>query len=311
MTPVACFQGDSFQFDPKKLRPQRLKDTIREAARQYEEECGFEDLRRGRSAYRRLFVTLTYAENTRGNPRDVSECLKRMRHWAARIGARVRYAWVAELQKRGALHYHLLVWLPRHLHLPKLDRRGWWRHGMTNVQTARNPVGYLVKYASKCRPEDLERLRKGTRLYGYGGGWPGWRETLREKLRGRWIRNVLEAKREAAWQADIEERIVEQERDEAYALHLMYPDEYPPPESEFVCEEEARQAADEAMEDAIIEEERSRQCDALLRRGRALFARCVGGYVDRVTGEFYESPYFVTFERGCVIVHKKATPPGV
>jgi Protein of unknown function (DUF3296). len=35
-----------------------------------------------------------------------------------RRGHKLPYVWVAELQKRGALHYHVLLWLPRGLTLP-------------------------------------------------------------------------------------------------------------------------------------------------------------------------------------------------
>ena len=33
--------------------------------------------------------------------------------------------------------------------MPKADKQGWWRHGMTNTVPARSPVGYLCKYTSK------------------------------------------------------------------------------------------------------------------------------------------------------------------
>src|SRR6185312_5524427 len=42
-----------------------------------------------------------------------------------------------------------------------------------------------------------------------------------------------------------------------------------------------------------------------LRKGRALLARCTGGYVDRVTGEFFPTPYKVIVERGIVTVQRK------
>lgn len=309
MSAAACLAPDpGFVFDPKKLRPQRLKLAVREAAKQYEEECSLDDLRRGRSGYRRLFVTLTYAANTRGNRRDVSECVKRMRHWAGRLGVQVRYVWVAEVQKRGALHYHLLLWLPRHLHLPKLDRRGWWRHGMTKIETARNPVGYLCKYASKCRPEDVNRLRKGTRLYGYGGGWAPWRETLREKLRQRWIRRKLEWRRDDVFLYEIEREEAALEREMAHLFDLELPEwverfERSRPPAELA----GRYSEDEfdRYEWELAQHQAAERRDALLRSGRALLARCTGGYVDRVTGEFFLSPYRVVIERGMVTVFRK------
>jgi len=308
MMPAACLQPQSFQFDPAKLRPQRLRETIREVAKQYEEECRIEEQRMGRPAFRRLFVTLTYAENSKGDPGDVSECLRHVRQWARRLGCEVRYEWVAEVQKRGALHYHLLIWLPRRLLLPKLDRRGWWPHGMTQVQTARNPVGYLCKYASKCRPEDLRRLRKGTRLYGHGGGWPAWRETLRAKLRQRWIRRKLQWRADDVFLYEVEREAAESEREMAALFDLELPAwverferQRPPPE----LVGRYTDSESEFLAWQVDQWERQDRRDALLRKGRALLARCTGGYVDRVTGEFFPTPYKVTVERGIVTVQRK------
>ena len=96
-----------------------------------------------------------------------SELLKRIRHWLQRRSVRFCYVWVAELQQRGALHYHILVWLPFGLTLPKPDKQGWWPHGSTRIEWARHPIGYLVKYASKF---DIKcGLPKGARLHGAGG----------------------------------------------------------------------------------------------------------------------------------------------
>jgi hypothetical protein len=40
-------------------------------------------------------------------PRHVSELIKRTRQWLERRGHSLHCVWVAELQKRGALHYHV------------------------------------------------------------------------------------------------------------------------------------------------------------------------------------------------------------
>jgi len=137
MTGLVVAVGSSlegFHYDPKAGRPDRLRKTLRLIAEEVQRVMAWVMLGRGRSAYRCLFVTLTYRTNTKGDPRDVSACLNRMRDWLARQGLPMcPYLWVAELQKRGALHYHLMVWLPRVLHLPRLDRCGWWKHGMTKV----------------------------------------------------------------------------------------------------------------------------------------------------------------------------------
>ena len=290
-----------FYYDPKAGRPERLRKTLRLISEEIQRVMAWVMLGRGRSAYRCLFVTLTYASNTKGNPRDVSECLGCVRKWLARRALPMcPYLWVAELQKRGALHYHLMIWLPRGLHLPKLDRAGWWRHGMTKVETARNPVGYLVKYASKFRAEDIARFRKGTRLYGYGGLLPEVQRSVREARWPRWARKVREDQAAAAFVERIDREIEAQEREEAALLHELWPDDHPAPAP---VDEDAEYQA--FFEREVEERERDEVARGLLARGRALFARCSGGFVDRVSGEFFETPWRAEFMDGVLHVWPK------
>lgn len=292
---------EGFHYDPKLGRPDRLRKTLRLIAEEVHRVMAWAMLGRGRSAYRCLFVTLTYRANTKGDPRDVSACLNRVRDWLARQGLPMcPYLWVAELQKRGALHYHAMIWLPRGLHLPRLDRCGWWKHGMTKVETARNPVGYLVKYASKFRAEDIARFRKGTRLYGYGGLLPEAQRSVRAARWPRWARKVREGQSVAAFVDGIDREVEAQEREEAALLHELWPDDHPAPAP---VDEEAEYAA--WVERELEERERDDKACALLSRGRALFARCVGGFVDRVSGEFFATPWRAEFVNGVLHVWPK------
>jgi len=113
------------------------------------------------------FCTLTYRGVDDWQPGHISRCLKAVRKWCKRRGVPFRYVWVAELQKRGALHYHLAIWLPKRIQLPKFDKQGWWPHGMTQRVIAKNAVGYLMKYLSKVSP--FHQFPKGARLHGFGG----------------------------------------------------------------------------------------------------------------------------------------------
>ncbi|GAC1418698.1 MAG: hypothetical protein NVSMB6_20690 [Burkholderiaceae bacterium] len=113
------------------------------------------------------FVTLTYRGVDDWRPGHVSACLKAVRKWCKRRGVPFRYVWVAELQKRGALHYHLAIWLAKRIQLPKFDKQGWWPHSMTQRVIAKNAVGYLMKYLSKITP--FHDFPKGARIHGYGG----------------------------------------------------------------------------------------------------------------------------------------------
>lgn len=312
-----------FHMDPLSMRPAKLKKLIPLVASHHEETVAEIERKMGRSQFRRLFVTLTYARNTRGDPRDVSKLLDCIRKWLTRQALpMVEYLWVAELQKRGALHYHLMLWLPKHLHLPKLDRRGWWRHGMTQVQTARNPVGYLAKYASKCGADDLKKLRKGTRLYGYGGVPAHRREALRRRRMARWARKaVFEREDRTLWdQLTLEAAILEQ--DKAWLFGTQVPkwawDRLRRAEREAdelalsggYTAEDVRQLS---MTEAEWEAERRCMAKAanerarLLHAGRALYPKVSGGIVYRPTGELIETPYRAKYENGILIVWPKET----
>lgn len=116
-----------------------------------------------------IMITLTYQRGEDWQPNDLRACLDRLRKWFAEFGhGTMRYVWVAELQKRGALHYHVCVWVPRGLRLPLVDVRGWWPHGASNTERAKRPVPYLLKYVSKGG-KGAARLPDGARMCGSGG----------------------------------------------------------------------------------------------------------------------------------------------
>ena len=309
-----------FHLDPKALRPAKLKKTIPLVAAHSEWVVAQEERRAGRPMYRRLFATLTYAQNTRGDPGDISRFMDCMQAWGRRLGVRIAYEWVGELQKRGALHYHLLIWLPKHLHLPKFDRRGWWRHGLTKIERARNPVGYLAKYASKCGQDDVKRLRKGTRLYGFGGIPPEHRESLRRRRMARWTRNAVFEREDRALvdQFTLEAAILEQ--DKAWLFGTPVPkwawdrlrrSEHEADElalSDGYTAEDVRQLS---MTPAEWEAERrwmaecANQRARLLWAGRALYPKVPGGVVYRPTGELIETPWAAEFVGGVLRVWPK------
>lgn len=120
--------------------------------------------------------TLTYrGDNRAWKPEHISRYLDALRKWHyAKTGSKtVRYAWVAELQDRGVIHYHIVVWLEGGLTPPKGDRpwsrkdraglKLWeppmWPHGMTRRDKAYCPVAYLMKYVSKVGQKRLEDFR--------------------------------------------------------------------------------------------------------------------------------------------------------
>ncbi len=152
-----CYRGLNRQRRVRRMR--RIVVRSAEAARQ-----GIES---GGGRHYAAFVTLTYRPDVLWSPRHVSEFIRRTRQWCARRGVVVRYQWVLELTQRGAPHYHVLLWLPKRVQLPKPDKAGWWVAGLSRIERARSPVGYLVKYASKGLDDSAAgEIPKGARLFG-------------------------------------------------------------------------------------------------------------------------------------------------
>lgn len=174
--------GKPLRIDPIASRMNRMRSSCITSARLHQESVtkgGF----RGRWA----FLCLTYADIQGWNPRDLPELLGHIRKWLQRRGNQFGYVWVAELQQRGAMHYHIMIWLPNGLTLPKPDKQGWWRHGWTKIEWARNPVGYMAKYASKG--DGSTKFPKGARIYGCGGLRSVQLQEARYWKRPSWLRH--------------------------------------------------------------------------------------------------------------------------
>jgi len=222
----------SVELDRHRIRAMRLRKSIITGARLHDEEA-----RKGSVRGAWYMLTATYREGSDASPRDVSELVKRIRGYFDRVNrrkgrgrSRLRYLWVGELTKRLRPHYHLLIWIPRGYYLGKPDARGWWPHGMTKIEKARNAVGYLAKYASKFCGAMAEAFPKGFRTHGVGG----LNEESRRELR--WWKAPKEAREVLGPLADIR--------------------------------------------------------------------KVLGGYVDKLTGEFWPSPWRVSFVRGRVFAWK-------
>lgn len=189
----------SVELDQNRIRAARLRKSIITGARLHDEEA-----RQGSIRGHWYMLTATYAEGRDFSPRDISELVKRVRghfyRFARRKGlgsARLRYLWVGELTRRLRPHYHLLIWIPRGFFIPMADRRGWWPHGMTRIERARNAVGYLAKYASKFTSAMAAAFPKGFRTHGVGG----LSDESRRELR--WWKSPLEAREALGPDADI------------------------------------------------------------------------------------------------------------
>lgn len=172
-------------IDNKARRLKRMRCSILTAARLFQSD--------GSLRQRCWMVTLTYRPECEWSAKHVSTCLDGVRHWTKRLRTSFRYAWVLEQHKSGRIHYHLAIWLPIGITLPKFDRRGWWPHGMTQTVTAKFAPGYLAKYVSKGLDDAQEvPIPKGARLCGVGGlkdralvEWRWW-------LMPKWAREAIQ-----------------------------------------------------------------------------------------------------------------------
>ena len=137
----------------------------------------------------RVMITPTYRPGVVWSPLQISYLIERMRKFLLRRGVLPRYVWVLELTRAGNPHYHVVVWLPKGVMLPKPDQAGWWPHGSTRIEAARRPVAYLAKYVSKGTDGPLP---KGARLRGCGGLESDGRAMLRWKLLPLYVRRETE-----------------------------------------------------------------------------------------------------------------------
>lgn len=148
-------------IDRQASRLKRLRCSVLTAARLHVQEKG---------KWKVAMLTTTYRPDASWQKNQISDLVRCIRKFLARKSIEFRYVWVQELTKRGRPHYHLLVWLPLGITLPKPDKQGWWPWGMTKIEWARNAIGYIAKYASKGDDyQNYGKFQKGARLHGNGG----------------------------------------------------------------------------------------------------------------------------------------------
>lgn len=153
----------TYLLNPQEIRLRRLRRSVVTSARLHQQY-----LQTQKTRFKVAMLTLTYADVNGWKPQHIKELLRHIRQYLARRGHQFLYCWVAELQQRGAVHYHVVIWLPKGVTIPKPDKRGWWPHGSTQIIWARKPVSYIAKYASKTNSK-TGNLPRGIRLYGVGG----------------------------------------------------------------------------------------------------------------------------------------------
>jgi hypothetical protein len=96
-----------------------------------------------------IVVHLTYRPGAYWRPLHITEFIAVVKKHLKKdlLG----YTWVAEMQKRGAVHYHVVLAVRPGVRIPKPDLAGWWPYGSTTVEKKRRPLGYLMDYWRKIR----------------------------------------------------------------------------------------------------------------------------------------------------------------
>lgn len=178
-----------FLVDADEARLRRMKRSVCKAAEVHQSAM------QHAQGYAPAMVTLTYASMGDWHPRHLSAAVKLCREWLARRGHKMRYVWVAELQDRGAIHYHLITWFPcskggrKTTDTPPFwDAQGWWPHGHSQSAWADNPVGYIASYVTKINSKD--RLPCGARMHGSGGFDLAQRARMAYHSRPTWVRDL-------------------------------------------------------------------------------------------------------------------------
>lgn len=151
--------------DRKQHRTRKVSQAVKTTARLHQDEIVRSGFR-----FKPAMITATYAADKHWERKDISGLLNNCKMYLARRynQSKFRYTWVAELTKRGVIHYHVILWLPKGCTLPKPDKRGWWKKGSTRIEWVKNAIGYLAKYASKGS-ETEHNFPKGARISGYAG----------------------------------------------------------------------------------------------------------------------------------------------
>ena len=151
---------------------------------------------------RLIMITLTIAKVKDYSPGMIREYLKSLKY---RLGKDLwGFAWIAEMQKRGAVHYHLLIMVPKYKRVPMPDKSGMWKWGMSRVEKAKTAY-YLCVYIGKERQKELSRYPKSCRTYAVSyrlpeGTTKAYLNSLREVQKHEKIMGVIKNQKIKEWE---------------------------------------------------------------------------------------------------------------
>jgi hypothetical protein len=144
--------GKVLVIDQVKVRYDRMRKRIK----------ALSDVLSGVPGARLVMVGLTYKPGDGYEPNHIRDFMSLAKR---KLGTKLLgYAWVGEMQERGAIHYHVLLYLAKGARLPKPDKAGWWKHGSSSVTSAKSPY-YLLSYTKKKYQKDYDKFPKGMRAF--------------------------------------------------------------------------------------------------------------------------------------------------
>jgi hypothetical protein len=149
--------GNLAYIDPRGQRSSKCRKSILNASRLMTKR-----LQAQRVRYKCVLVTLTYRKTDEWAPKHISAYIHLVRKYLGKRGHDLMGVWKLEMQKRGAVHYHVLLWLPKGVTLPFADKQGWWKHGASNQVWVKNAYGYCAKYIGK---DEHGMIPKGARMF--------------------------------------------------------------------------------------------------------------------------------------------------
>jgi len=132
----------------------RLKRCVSLLVQKSKNRMIYNPVTEGKHRFRLGFVTLTVAEQGEDTAKEVyKKCMAPWLRWARRVGVK-DYIWKAELQQRGALHYHLAT--NEFIH---------WKDVRDVWNKYQRKAGYLTKFAKEhghyhANSTDVHAMRK-------------------------------------------------------------------------------------------------------------------------------------------------------
>lgn len=110
------------------------------------------------------FITLTFAENIQDLDYANKEFMLFIKRLSYKLHVKIEYVCVPEFQKRGAIHYHVIMFNVPYIRNKELQDI--WKHGfvrINKIDNVDNVGAYITKYMSK--DFDLDNRLKGRKCY--------------------------------------------------------------------------------------------------------------------------------------------------